>query len=147
MLYILFYLSHSNGGVQKDTWPFINTRLLGNIYLPNIIMKVLFKEIGRKGVGMKWLDDRNIYYNNIGGSEGSNKTSKFLANKISHKWNLKLKKNNYFSKLWLKKYIFYGQSWTNKKSNLTQSYIPCLSACIITWFCYTSSYSIYKQYK
>jgi hypothetical protein len=28
---------------------------------------------------------RNIYYNNIGGSEGSNKTSKFLANKISHK--------------------------------------------------------------
>jgi hypothetical protein len=28
---------------------------------------------------------RNIYYNNIGGSEGSNKTSKFLANKISDK--------------------------------------------------------------
>jgi len=65
------------------------TRLLVNIYLLNIIMKVLFKEIGRERVSMKWLDDRNIYYNNIGESE-DNKISKFLANKISDKWNLKL---------------------------------------------------------
>jgi hypothetical protein len=28
---------------------------------------------------------KNIYYNNIERSEGSHKTSKFLANKISHK--------------------------------------------------------------
>jgi hypothetical protein len=45
---------------------------------------------------MKWLDCRNIYYNNIGESEGSNKTSKFLANKISDKWDLKFKINHYF---------------------------------------------------
>jgi len=51
-------------------------RLLGNIYLQNIIMKVMFKEIERQGVGM-------IYYNNIGRSEDNNKISKFLANKIS----------------------------------------------------------------
>jgi hypothetical protein len=42
---------------------------------------------------------RNIYYNNIGGSEGINKTSKSLANKISDKWDLKFKINHYFLKL------------------------------------------------
>ena len=62
-------------------------------------MKVLFKEIERQGVDMKWLDGRNIYYNNIGGSEGNNKTSKFLANKISDKWDLKFEINHYFLKL------------------------------------------------
>jgi len=31
----------------------LKTRLLGSIYLSNIIMKALFKEIQREGVGMK----------------------------------------------------------------------------------------------
>jgi hypothetical protein len=46
---------------------------------------------------------------NIGGSEGSNKTSKFLANKISNKGELKFKINNYFLKLWINGCIFYDQ--------------------------------------
>ena len=47
--------------------------------MSNIIMKLLFKEIGREGASMKWLDGRNIYYIYIGGSEGSNKTSNFFG--------------------------------------------------------------------
>ena len=61
---------------------------------------------------MKWLNGRNIYYNNIRESEGSNKTSKSLANKISDKWDLKFKINHYFLKLYIKGYIYFGQPWT-----------------------------------
>ena len=45
----------------------------------------LFNKMGPQLLTIYIKKTRNIYYNYIGGSEGSNKTSKFLANKIAHK--------------------------------------------------------------